>query len=129
MMRHDILADVFSIIKNAERVGKETCIVPASKLVKNVLSVMQKRDYIGEFEFIDDGKSGMFRINLTGRINNCNVIKPRFAVKKDEFEKWEERYLPARGFGILILTTSKGVMDHEEAIEKGLGGNLLGYVY
>jgi len=128
-MRHDILADVFSIIKNAERVGKETCIVPASKLVKNVLSVMQKRDYIGEFEFIDDGKSGMFRINLTGRINNCNVIKPRFAVKKDEFEKWEERYLPARGFGILILTTSKGVMDHEEAIEKGLGGNLLGYVY
>ena len=128
-MRHDTLADVLSAIKNAERVGKKECIVPASNLVKNVLKVMQEHNYIGTFEFIDDGKSGKFRIELKGVINDTNVIRPRFPVKIDEFEKWEKRYLPARDMGILILTTPKGVMDHEKAKELRTGGRLLCFVY
>ena len=128
-MRHDLLADCLSTVKNAERIGKESCIVPASKLVKNILLIMQKNGYIGEFEFIDDGKSGKFRINLIKKINNCNVIKPRYSVKKDELEKWERRYLPAKGFGILILTTPQGIMDHNESKKKEIGGKLLGFVY
>jgi small subunit ribosomal protein S8 len=90
---------------------------------------MQKNNFIGVFEFIDDGRSGKFKIELTNRINDCNVIKPRYPVKVDEFEKWEKRYLPARGFGILILSTNKGVMTHEEAKKKKLGGKLLAYVF
>jgi small subunit ribosomal protein S8 len=128
-MRHDTLADVLSAIKNSERVGNKECIAPASSLVKEVLKVMQKNNFIGVFEFIDDGRSGKFKIELTNRINDCNVIKPRYPVKVDEFEKWEKRYLPARGFGILILSTNKGVMTHEEAKKKKLGGKLLAYVF
>ncbi len=128
-MRHDTLADVMITIKNAERVGKKECITPASNLVKEVLKVMQKQKYIGIFEFIDDGKSGKFRVELKNRVNKCNVIKPRYSVKFDEFEKFEKRFLPAKGFGTLILTTNKGIMTHEEAKKQRLGGKLLVYVF
>lgn len=130
MSLNDPLADALSAIKNAERVGKKECIVkPASKLIGNVLRIMKEEGYIEEFEFIDDGKAGIFKVKLKGRINNCNAIKPRFPVKKNEFEKWERRFLPARDFGILIVTTSKGVMTHREAKEVGVGGSLLAFVY
>lgn len=128
-MRHDLLSDVLYVVNNAEKIGRRTCIVPASSLVKEVLAVVQKAGYIGDFEFMDDGKSGHFRIDLIGRINKSRSIKPRFAVRKDEFEKWEGRYLPAKGFGILIISTPKGVMNQKEAIEKQTGGRLLAFVY
>ncbi len=126
----DPLADALSVIKNAEDVGKSECtICPASKLIGSVLKVMKDKGYIGEFELIDDGKSGLFKVQLKGRINKCGVIRPRHAVKKVEFEKWEKRFLPARGFGSIILTTPEGVMTHYEARENGIGGELLAYVY
>ncbi len=126
----DTLADALSTIKNAENIGKPECTIsPASKLIGSVLKVMKDKGYIGEFEFIDDGKSGMFRVQLKGKINKCGVIRPRHAVKNTEFEKWEKRFLPARGFGSIILTTPDGVMAHYEARENGLGGQLLAYVY
>lgn len=128
-MQHDLLADVLSSIKNADRIGKKECVVKASKLVKNVLNVMKEKGYIGNFEFINDGKSGKFRVELKNRIIDCNVIKPRFSVKVGEFLKYEKRFLPAREFGILILTTSKGVMDHIKAKELRIGGKLLAFCY
>jgi small subunit ribosomal protein S8 len=128
-MRHDTLADVMTCIKNADRLGKRDCITPASKLVKEVLRVMQKEGYIGTFEYIDDGKSGKFKVELKSRVNNCNVIKPRYSVKIGEFEKWEKRFLPARGFGILLVSTTKGLITHEEAKKQKLGGKLLAYAF
>ena len=124
-----MLADALSSIKNADRIGKKECFVKASKLVEKVLKVLQQHDYIGAYELIHDGKSGIFKIELKGKIIDTNVIKPRFSVKVDEFEKWEKRFLPARDVGILILTTSKGVMDHKAAKSLHLGGKLLAYCY
>jgi small subunit ribosomal protein S8 len=129
-MLMDPLADALSIIKNAESVGKPECIIhPASKIIGSTLKVMADSGYIGEFEFVDDGKSGMFKIKLLGRINRCGVIKPRFAAKVDELEKWEKRYLPAKDLGLLILSTNKGVLAHNQARSIGVGGQLLAYVY
>ncbi len=126
----DPLADALSIIKNAEMTGKPDCTLrPASKLIGNVLKVMKEKGYIGDFEFIDDGKSGIFKVQLKGKINKCGVIRPRHAVKNTDFEKWEKRYLPAKGFGSIILTTPEGVMTHKEARDNGIGGELLAYVY
>ena len=90
---------------------------------------MQKSGYIGSFEFIDDGKSGKFKVSLIGKINKSRCIKPRFAVKKGEYEKWEARYLPSKGFGILVLSTPKGVMNQIDAAAAGAGGRLLCYAY
>lgn len=126
----DPLADALSVIKNAEDIGKPECTIsPASKLIGSVLKVMKDKGYIGEFEFVDDGKSGVFKVQLKGKINRCGVIRPRHAVKNVEFEKWEKRFLPARGFGSIIITTPDGVMAHSEARENGIGGQLLAYVY
>ena len=129
-MLQDPLSDALSQMKNAERVGKKDVHVrPASKLVGRVLKVMQDQGYIGPFEFVEDVRGGLFRINLLGRINDCGVIKPRYAISRTEFEKWESRYLPAQDFGSLILTTTEGVMSQYQAKEKNTGGRLLAYVY
>jgi len=128
-MRHDTLADVMSTIKNADRIGKRDCVTPASDLVKEVLKLIQKQGYIDVFEFIDDGRSGKFKIQLKSKVNDCNVIKPRYSVKAGEFEKWEKRFLPAREFGVLIVSTTKGLMTHEEAKKQHLGGKLLAYIF
>jgi len=126
----DPLADALSNILNNERVGKKEVIINiASRLVGNVLHVMQKYGYIGEFEHIDDGRAGKFRVQLLGRINRCGVIKPRFPVKFKEIDEAERKYLPGQGIGILILTTPEGVMSHYEAKEKRIGGRLLAFVY
>jgi len=128
-MLHDPLADMMSTMKNAEKVGKRTCITKSSKLIKAILEIMQKHGYVGAFEFIDDGRGGKFEIELKGKIIDCNVIKPRYSVASQEFEKWEKRYLPAREFGLLVLSTPKGVMEHTEAKKKKIGGKLIAYIY
>ena len=112
-----------------EAIGRTECTVPASGTIKNVLQVIHQHRYIGAFELVDDGKGGTFRVKLIGKINDCGVIKPRFSVTKGGFIKWEKRYLPSSEKGILIVTTSKGVMDQHSASKAGAGGRLLGYVY
>lgn len=128
-MRHDLMADTFCIIKNTEAIGRHVCVTPASKLIESMLKVMQRHNYIGNYEFIEDGKGGKFKVHLQGRINDCGVVKPRFSVGKREVKRWEKKFLPADSVGILILTTSRGVIDQKEAVEKNTGGKLLGYVY
>ncbi len=129
-MLNDPLANALSLIKNAEIKGKGTCIIqPSSKLIGGVLNLLKEKGYIGEFEYVEDGKAGVFQVRLTGNINNCGVIKPRYPVKRDNLEKWESRYLPARDFGLLILTTTQGIISHNEAKKSGIGGKVLAYVY
>jgi small subunit ribosomal protein S8 len=126
----DPLANALTNMRNNEMQGNNRCTIrPASKMIGHVLRTMQKEGYIGEFEYVDDGKAGQFMVELEGNINKCGVIKPRHAVKKDEFEKFEKRYLPSKNFGIMIMTTSQGIMTHHEAKENGIGGRLLVYVY
>ena len=74
--------------------------------------------YIGEFEIIDDHRGGKIVIQLNGRLNKTGVISPRFNVGVDAIENWVNLLLPARSFGKIILTTSSGIMDHEEARRK-----------
>ena len=126
----DPLANALSKIQNHERARKrEIVLSPASKLINEVLRIMQAEGFIGEFEFIDDGKAGKFRVALQGKVNGCGVIKPQYSTKRDEYEKWEKRYLPAAGFGVLVVSTQQGVMTHKKAMELGLGGRLLAYAY
>ena len=126
----DPLATCLSNIIHYEQIGKTEVIVdPASKIIAETLRIMQKAGYIGEFELIDDGRAGKFRIQLLGRINATGVIKPRYAVNIRSYEKYEKQFLPARDFGLLIVSTSKGMMSHKEAIGQSIGGRLIAYVY
>jgi ribosomal protein S8 len=85
--------------------------------------------YIGEFEIIDDHRSNKIVIELNGRLNKCGVISPRFDVTYGEIEKWIVNLLPSRQFGHVILSTTYGIMTHEEARRKKTGGKILGFFY
>src|SRR5437762_1364843 len=103
-------------IRNAESAGKTECVIrPASKLIGRVLKVMQDHEYIRSLELVEDGRGNLYRVGLVGSINNCGVIKPRFAVKPKQLEKYEARYLPAQDFRVVILTTTGGVTSQTTA--------------
>lgn len=126
----DTIANGLTTIMNNEMRNKRECVIsPASKLLGKILRIMQLNGYIGEFEFIDDGRTGKFKVQLLGRINKCGAIKPHFSIKVEKIEEWEKKFLPSKDVGILILSTSNGVQSHIEAKEKGVGGKLLAFVY
>jgi len=129
-MRINIIADALRTIVNAERKGKKQVLIrPCSKILLKFLRVMQKRGYIGEFEVIDDHRSNKVVVELLGRINKCGTISPRFDIKLPQVENWLNNILPSRQFGYLILSTTYGIMDHEEARKKHTGGKILGFFY
>ena len=130
MSLNDPLAAVLSQIDNATRVGKQSVTTTvSSKLIKKVLEIMQREGYIGDVEEMIDSKGNYLNITLIGRLNKCGVVKPRFAIKADNFEKFEKNHLPARGFGVLIVSTNQGLLTHSEAKEKGIGGKIISYCY
>lgn len=126
----DPVSNGLTTINNNELRNKKECILsPASKLLGQVLRCMQLNGYIGEFEFIDDGRTGKFRVQLLGRINRCGAIRPRVSTRVKDYEKWEKAFLPSKDIGILIVSTPKGIMSHREAKGKNLGGRLIAFVY
>lgn len=129
-MRQDLLNDTLLALRHADLRGQEKVrLTPASRLVGNVLGILREAGYIGEFSFQESGQGGAYEVALTRRINSCGVVKPRLAVHVRDLERYESRFLPAQDFGLLILTTSRGVMSHSKARELGVGGKLLAYVY
>ncbi|RWS25043.1 ribosomal protein S15-like protein [Leptotrombidium deliense] len=130
MVRMNVLADALKSINNAEKRGKRQVLIrPSSKVIIKFLTVMMKHGYIGEIEIVDDHRSGKIVVNLTGRLNKCGVISPRFDVQLKDVETYMRNLLPSRQFGYLVLTTSGGIMDHEEARRKHLGGKILGFFF
>jgi len=126
----NILANLFTTLYNTEDRRKEECVVlPTSKIALQVLKTLKNKGYIGEFEEIDDKRGGKFIIQLLAKITKCGAVTPRFKVKKDEYDQWEQKFLPSYDRGMLIITTNQGVMSHHEAANKGIGGFLIGYVY
>ncbi|KAI1743542.1 ribosomal protein S8 [Xylaria scruposa] len=124
------LEDALNAMNNAEKTGKRQVLIrPASKVTVKFLEVMQKKVRIGEFELVDDHRSGKIVVQLNGRINKAGVISPRYNVHLSQLEKWVVKLLPARQFGYIILTTSAGIMDHEEARRRHVSGKILGFFY
>lgn len=129
-MLNDPLANALSNIINHERIGKNECTIsPMSKPIREVLNVFNRAGYIGQIEELTKEKGGVYRVNLLGSINKCAVIKPRLSFKYGELVKFEKRFLPAEGMGMLIVTTPKGIMTNIEAKKAKTGGRLLAYCY
>jgi small subunit ribosomal protein S8 len=128
MVVRDWLSGLLNDIMNCKKAGrKETVSVVSSNLILEVLKIMKKNKYIQEFK---KEKEKFDKIKITlGKINQCASIKPRFYVKKTEFDKYIKRFLPSRDIGIIIVSTSKGLMTHQDAMEKGLGGCLIAYCF
>lgn len=125
----DVFADALNKIKLYEELGKYECTVNSTKLVKSVLELLKKNKYIEDYEEFTDGKFKMLKVKMAKRINYLGVIKPRHAVGKEDYQKYEARYIPSRDFGMLIVSTPEGIMTNREARAKKIGGRLMAYVY
>ena len=130
MVKMSVLSECLKKMVNAEKAGKRQVLLrPVSKVVIKFLRCMQKFGYINEFEIVDDARSGKIVVDLNGRLNKCGVISPRFDLKLKNFEKFVYQILPSRQFGHVILTTNKGIMDHNECKKNHIGGKVLGFFY
>lgn len=130
MSNNDQLAACLSKIDNADKVSKkEVSVNGISNMIKKVLAILQKSNYLGKVEYEENIRGGRINIELVSNINHCGVIKPRFKVKFNEIEDFEKRFLPAKGFGLLVVSTSQGLLTNEEAKKKHIGGRLIAFCY
>lgn len=128
MTTRDWLSSMLNDLVNCKKAGKkETVTTHTSKLIVEVLKIMKANGFIEDFK-IEKDKFEKVIIKI-GKLNKCGAIKPGFFVKTKDFNKYIKRFLPARNIGVLIVSTNKGVITHQEAIEKGIGGRLLAYCY
>lgn len=131
MSRTDLIADAFTMIRNAIMAKKENVDLPASGTLKTILEILEKNSYIDAFKLIEDKKQGIFRVYLKyiygkSAIRNIKrVSKPslRIYVKHDEIPS------VLRGRGLAVISTSKGVITDKEARELGMGGEVIGYIW
>ncbi|EPQ12513.1 40S ribosomal protein S15a [Myotis brandtii] len=119
----NVLADAPKSINNAKKRGKHQVLIrPYSKVISRFLTVMTRHGYTGEFEVIDDHRAGKIVVDLTG-------TAPKFDVQLKDLEKWQNNLRLPRHFGFIVLTTSAGIMDHEEARRRHTGGKILGFFF
>ncbi len=125
----DHLADALNTIKTHEYAGQMKCRIRATKLTGEVLKLLKAHNYLKDYKEVLERSTAYYEVELDGRINDCGVIKPRFPVKRHDWAKKEERFIPGVGVGLLIVTTSQGIMTNTEAEDKKIGGRLVAYVY
>lgn len=131
MSRSDLIADCFTIIRNAIMIKREMVDIPASNIIKSILEILKKEGYIENFKLIEDKKQGQVRVYLKyvaekSAIRNIKrVSRPGLRA----YVKGKKVPVVLRGKGIAIISTSKGVLTDKDAREKGLGGEVIGYIW
>jgi small subunit ribosomal protein S8 len=131
MSRTDLIADVFTIIRNATMAKKDTVDVPASNTIKSILEILKKEGYVDNFKLIEDKLQGKVRIYLKyiaekSAIRNIKRIsRPGLRL----YVKHKKVPVVLRGRGLAIISTSSGIMTDKDAREKGLGGEVIGYIW
>jgi small subunit ribosomal protein S8 len=131
MSRTDLIADVFTIIRNAVRIKKDSVDLPASGNIKSIMAILKKNEYIDNFKLIEDKKQGVVRVYLKyiagkSAIRNIKRIsKPGLRV----YVRGKKVPTVLRGRGLAIVSTSKGVITDKEARELGVGGEVIGYIW
>lgn len=126
-MSQDTVADALNMMKNAVKAKKEEVTISTiSNLLIEILKIMKQEGAIKKYKINPKEKS--VEVSL-GNLTECKAIKPRFTVQKGEIEKYQRRYLPARGIGTMMISTDKGLVTDKEAQEEKIGGCLIAYFY
>lgn len=124
-MSQDVVSDALNKILNAKRAGITNIVITRySKLLLSVLAIAKLKGYVKSYKTEDN----TLNVEL-GNITGCRAIKPRFLVKVGDIDKYVTRYLPAKNLGIIIISTSQGLMTHQTAQDKNVGGSLVAYIY
>lgn len=131
MSRTDLIADVFTMIRNAIMAHKENVEVPASGVIKSILDILKKENYIDNFKLIEDTKQGRLKIYLK-YISGKSAIREIKRISKPSLRIYVKNdSIPSvlRGKGIAIMSTSKGMLTNKQAKELGVGGEVIGYIW
>lgn len=130
-MSTDLFTEALTNIKNCDFVAhKECCVFKVNSLLLETLKILKNERYISEFDVKERGSNKReLIVKLNGMLTNLKAIKPRYAVHYWDLEKFEKRYLPSKGIGVLILSTPKGLKTNIEAKHEKIGGRLVAYVY
>ncbi len=123
-MSQDVISDCLNQIMNAKKAKKQE--VRIKKYSKFLISVLEVIKNLGYLDYSIEGRELEIKFE---EINECKAIKPRYQVSADMIERYVRRYLPARDFGFIIISTNKGLMTHTQAIEQKIGGSLIAYVF
>jgi small subunit ribosomal protein S8 len=131
MSRSDLIADTFTMMRNAIMAKKETLDVPASKITLSIIEIFKREGYIENYKFIEDKKQGIIRIYLKYTAGKSAIINIkrisrsglRLYVKQDKVPS------VLRGRGLAIVSTSKGILTDKEAKAQGVGGEIIGYIW
>lgn len=131
MSRTDLIADVFTIIRNAIAIKKDTVDIPASGNIKSIMAILKKNEYIDNFKLIEDKKQGVVRVYLKYTAGKSAIRNIKRISKPGLRVYVRGKKVPAvlRGRGIAIISTSKGVITDKEARELGAGGEVIGYIW
>ncbi len=124
----DPIADFLNRIKNAQKAGFEYVDIPASKMKFSIARVLKDEGYIANFKFIKDKRQGILRINLKYDQKKTPVIMGIKRISKPSkrvYVKCDKIPYVLNGYGIAILSTSKGIVHDREARKRRLGGELL----
>ncbi|KAG2718257.1 hypothetical protein I3843_03G205500 [Carya illinoinensis] len=129
-MGRRILNEALRAMVNAERRRKATVeLKPISTVMSSFLKIMKDRGYIKNFQVYDPHRVGRITVELQGRINDCRALTYRQDIKARDIEGYRVRMLPTHQWGYVVITTPDGVLDHEEAIKRNVGGQVLGYFH
>jgi len=124
----DPIADMLTRIRNAQLVKKSEVLIPWSKLKFEIAKILKHEDYVAEIEKVEEAKFPQIKITLKynehnqGAITNIKrVSKPgkRVYVSKNKLPR------VLNNLGIVIISTSAGLMTNKEAKREGLGGEVL----
>lgn len=128
----DPLADLLTRIRNANLAYKDDLVAPVSKLNDSVLHILQREGYIGSYEREGDGVQAAYRIRLKygkGRVRTITGLRRVSKPGRRIYAGRGELPRVMGGLGIAIVSTSQGVMTDREASRKGIGGEVLAFVW
>ena len=131
MSRTDLIADAFTIIRNAMMAKKENVDFPASNTLKAIMEILKKENYIENFKLIEDKKQGVVRVYLK-YIANKPAIRNIKRVSRPGLRVYAKSLkVPSvlRGRGLAIVSTSKGIITDKEARDLKVGGEVIGYIW
>ena len=127
----DQIADLITRIRNAINVGKNEILVPTSKLKAGVIEVLAKNGYIASYDVIEGTPRGMLHvvINEPGTVAKINEITKVSKPGRRVYSSVSDLPVIKSGHGMIIISTSKGLMTGREAKKAGLGGEILARVW
>lgn len=128
----DPIADMLTRIRNALMVKKETVEIPSSNMKKAIAEILLKEGYVKDVQLAEDGYNGKLVVTLKYTDGKQSVIGGLKRVSKPGLRTYsgaQEMPKALGGYGIAIVSTSKGIMTDKQAKAQNVGGEVLCYVW